>query len=67
MQEQDVQKRRKARQRKARRRRLKICFVFFLLIATVAFAIMCFTVLFPVKRISVSGSELYSKAEIIKA
>ena len=28
---------------------------------------MCFTVFFPIKRINVSGSEIYSKSEIIKA
>lgn len=67
MQQQDVQNRRKARQKKARRKRLKICFVFFVLMALITLAIMCFTVFFPIKRISVSGSEIYSKAEIIKA
>lgn len=67
MQQQDVQRRRKMRQKKARRRRLKICFVFFLLIALITLAIMCFTVFFPIKRISVSGSEIYTKSEIIKA
>ena len=63
----DVQKRRAERRKKIRRRRLKIAFIFFLIIAVVIFAIMCFTVLFPIKRISVSGSEIYSKTEIIKA
>ena len=55
----DVQKRRAERRKKIRRRRLKIAFIFFLIIAVVIFAIMCFTVLFPIKRISVSGSEIY--------
>ncbi len=63
----DVAKRRKARQRKARRRRLKILFSFLILITVIILAIMCFTVLFPIKRINVSGSEIYSKSEIIKA
>ena len=63
----DVNKRRAVRQRKARRRRLKIAFVFFLIIALITLAIMCFTVFFPIKRINVSGSEIYSKTEIIKA
>lgn len=63
----DVNKRRAARQKKARRRRLKIAFVFFLIIALIILAIMCFTVFFPIKRINVSGSEIYSKSEIIKA
>ncbi len=67
MQQSDVEKRRKARQRKARRRRLKICFVLFLFAAFVTLGIMCFTVFFPIKRISVTESQNYSKAEIIKA
>ena len=67
MQQTDVEKRRKARQRKARRRRLKICFILFIIAALITLVIMSFTIFFPIKRISVSGSEIYSKAEIIKA
>ena len=67
MQQQDVQKRRKARQRKARLRRLKICLIVFVLIALITLGIMCFTVFFPINRINVSGSEIYSKSEIVKA
>lgn len=67
MMQSDVNKRRAARQKKARRRRLKIAFIFFLIIALITLAIMCFTVFFPIKRINVSGSEIYSKSEIIKA
>lgn len=63
----DVNKRRAARQKKARRRRLKITFIFFLIIALITLAIMCFTVFFPIKRINVSGSEIYSKSQIVKA
>lgn len=67
MMQSDVNKRRAARQKKARRRRLKIAFIFFLIIALITLAIMCFTMFFPIKRINVSGSEIYSKSEIIKA
>ncbi|MBQ8740786.1 MAG: FtsQ-type POTRA domain-containing protein [Clostridia bacterium] len=63
----EVNKRRAQRQKKARRRRLKTAFIFFLIIALLTLAIMCFTVFFPIKRINVSGSEIYSKSEIIKA
>lgn len=63
----DVNKRRAARRKKARRRRLKIAFAFFLIIALVILTIMCFTVFFPIKRINVSGSEIYSKSQIVKA
>lgn len=63
----DIQKRRAARRKKIRRRRLKIAFIFFLIISLITLAIMCFTVFFPIKRISVSGSKIYTKSEIIKA
>ena len=63
----DVNSRRAARQKKARRRRLKIAFIMFLIIALITLAIMCFTVFFPIKRINVSGSKIYSKSQIIKA
>ncbi len=63
----DVNRRRAQRQRQARRRRLKIAFIFFLIIAFITLAILCFTVFFPIKRINVSGSEIYSKSQIIKA
>ncbi len=63
----EVNKRRAQRQKKARRRRLKTAFIFFLIITLLTLAVMCFTVFFPIKRINVSGSEIYSKSEIIKA
>ena len=63
----EVNKRRAQRQKRARRRRLKTAFIFFLIIALLTLAIMCFTVFFPIKLINVSGSEIYSKSEIIKA
>lgn len=63
----DVNKRRAIRQKKARRRRLKITFIVFLIMALITLVIMCFTVFFPIKRINVSGSKLYSNGQIIKA
>ncbi len=63
----DVNKRRKERQRKIRRRRLKVAFIFFLIISLITLTVMCFTVFFPIKRISVSGSKIYSNSQIIKA
>ncbi len=63
----DVNKRRAARRKKIRRRRMIIAFIFFLIIALITLGIMCFTVFFPIKKISVSGSEIYSKSQIIKA
>lgn len=63
----DVNRRRAARQRAARRRRIKAAFVCFLIMTLITLAIMCFTVFFPIKRINVSGSKMYSKSQIIKA
>ncbi len=63
----DVNKRRAARQKQARKKRLKIAFIFFLIIVLITLGIMCFTVFFPIKRISVSGSKIYNKSQIIKA
>lgn len=63
----DVEKRRAARRKKIRRRRVKAVLIFFIIIALIVFAVMCFTVLFPIKRIAVTGSKIYDKNEIIKA
>lgn len=63
----DVNYRRATRQKKARRRRLRTAFVLFLIIAIITLVIMCFTVFFPIQRINVSGSKIYSNAQIIKA
>ena len=63
----EVDRRRAERRKKIRRQRMKRAFVFFLIVALITLAIMCFTVFFPIKRISVSGSEIYTKNQIIKA
>lgn len=63
----DVNRRRAIRRKRARIRHLLVAFVIFLIIALITLAIMCFTVFFPIKRISVSGSEIYNKKQIIQA
>lgn len=63
----DVQKRRAMRRKKARRKHIKIFSLFILAVALTVAIILCFTTFFPIKRISVSGSKIYSKSEIIKA
>lgn len=63
----DVKQRRAQRQKQIRRRRIKFAFIIFLLTSIIVFAIMCFTIFFPIKRINISGSEIYSKEQIIKA
>lgn len=62
-----VNARRAQRQKAARRRHLTVALIIFLIIALITLAIMCFTIFFPIKRISVSGSNIYSKSQIIKA
>lgn len=63
----DVNYRRATRQKKARRKRLRTAFVLFIIIAIITLIIMCFTVFFPIQRIKVSGSKIYSNSQIIKA
>lgn len=63
----NVNKRRAMREKKARRKHLMVAFAFFIIIALITLAIMCFTVFFPIKKINVSGSEIYTKSQIIKA
>ena len=65
----DVNQKRAIRRKKARRRRIKIAFIFFLVIALITLVIMCFTVFFKVKRVEITGSEIYKEnnQDIIKA
>ena len=67
----EVNRRRKQRQKQARKRQMAIAFISIfvvsLIVALVSLVVLCFTVFFDVKQISVSGSEIYSNAEIIKA
>ena len=65
--ESDVSQRRIQRRKQIRRRRIKIAFILFLIISLMILVTLCFTVFFPIKRINVSGSEIYSKEQIIKA
>ena len=60
-------RKRKIRQKKIRRRRLKIAFVAFLFLCVAVFCVLALTVLFPIKSFTVTGSEHYTKKEIIAA
>ncbi len=62
-----IEKRRKARRRKIRKKRLKAALIILLITAVCVFAVLCLTVLFPVKRVTASGSRLYNEKQIIKA
>lgn len=63
----DVKKRRIERQRIARRRHLLIGFIFFLIVALIALAIMCFTVFFKVEKLEVTGNKIYTAEEVRNA
>ena len=58
-------RKRKMRQKRIRRRRLIISMFFLLIVGIVVTVILCLTVLFPIKTISVSGSKRYSEAQIV--
>ena len=65
--ENSVEERRKLRRKKIRKRRLLISFFVFLLISLITLVIMCFTIFFPIQKITIKGSELYTKKQITKA
>ena len=57
----------KLRAKKRRRRRTAFTLLFLLIVLLSVFAVLCCTVLFPVKNVTAKGSKIYSSAEIIKA
>lgn len=57
---------RRARQKKARKKRLIAGFVVFMIAIIITTVILCLTVLFPIKNIVASGSQIYSSEEIIE-
>ena len=63
----EVKRRRAERRRKIRRKRIITGFISFLIVSVIVFAILSVTVLFPVKRVSVTGSKIYTANQIVKA
>lgn len=63
----DVNRRRAQRRKKIRQRRILISLFFLLLTALAVLVVLSLTVLFPVKTVKASGSELYSSEQIRKA
>lgn len=53
-------------QRRRRRKRAAVFAVCFLIIAALVFIVLCYTVLFPVKTITVKGNITYSAEQIIE-
>ncbi len=60
-------KKRAERQRKARKKRIIAFFISFIILLSVTLITLCFTVFFPIERIKVSGSKIYSSEEICDA
>ena len=65
--QEDIKRRRAKRRRKIRRKRIITGFISFLFLSFVVLSILCFTVFFSIKRVSVSGSKIYTPEQIIKA
>lgn len=63
----DFQVRRAKRRKKIRRRRTIIGLVFFLCLAIAVFVVLSLTILFPVKKVTVSGESRYTNEQIINA
>ena len=60
-------KKRIERQKKIRKRRLAAFFVIFVILAVCTAVVLSFTVFFPIKRIDIQGSKIYSAEEILDA
>ncbi len=60
-------RKRALRQKKIRKRRLKIFFVFFIVLSLCVTATLCLTVFFPIEKLDSYGSKLYTKSEILEA
>lgn len=63
----DFERRRAERRRRIRKRRIILFFVFFILMMTVVGVALSLTVFFPIKRIVVSGSDIYTPQQIADA
>ncbi len=57
-------KKRRLRQKKARKRRLIAWFIFFIAAMLVVGVILSLTVLFPIKKLNIEGSKIYSATQI---
>lgn len=60
-------RKRAARQKKIRKRRLITSFVVFMILAFCTLAVLCLTVFFPIEKIVISGSSVYTAEALEKA
>lgn len=63
----DVNKRRAERRKKARKKHLLFTGLILLILSLIVLVILCFTVFFSVKNVSVSGTEVYTVEQVKKA
>lgn len=63
----DFQRKRTMRQKRIRRRRIKITIVVMLVLLIFAAAVLALTVLFPVKSVKATGSQMYTADQIVVA
>lgn len=60
-------RKRKERQKKAKKRRLIAWFIFIMILLVAVGVILSFTVLFPIKNLTFTGSNIYSSQQIMDA
>ena len=65
--QEEVKRRREERRRAIRRKRMIAGFISFLIISVLILAVLSVTVLFPIKRVSVTGSKIYNANQIVEA
>ena len=59
-------RKRQERQKKIRKRRIKAFFILFILTALCVGAVLCLTVFFPIEKVVIKGSKIYSVEEIFE-
>jgi cell division protein FtsQ len=63
----EFNRRRKSRKKQLQKQKLRLSFVFFVIIALSVLAVLSFTVFFPIKIITTKGSNYYTNSQIIDA
>ena len=66
-QQREVSKKRKTRKKKKSKRRILVGILSFLFISLIVLAVLSLTVLFPIKEVSITGSNIYTPEQILDA
>lgn len=59
-------RKRQERQKKIRKRRIRAFFIIFMILALCVGAVLCLTVFFPIEKVVIKGSKIYSVEEIFE-